>query len=74
MLRAAGIDVTEDVLAEEARPGLAGFFTRITQNRPAITLKLATTLGRPHRHLHRRQPVDHRHARPQIGPRPARPA
>ncbi len=43
-LRAAGIEVTEDVLPEEARPGLAGFITRMTQNRPAVTLKLATTL------------------------------
>jgi diaminohydroxyphosphoribosylaminopyrimidine deaminase/5-amino-6-(5-phosphoribosylamino)uracil reductase len=44
LLRAAEIEVTEDMLAEEARPGLAGFMTRITQNRPTVTLKLATTL------------------------------
>jgi diaminohydroxyphosphoribosylaminopyrimidine deaminase/5-amino-6-(5-phosphoribosylamino)uracil reductase len=44
MLRAAGIEVTEGVLAEEARQVLQGFLTRVTQNRPAITLKLATTL------------------------------
>ncbi len=43
-LREAGIEVSEDVLPDEARPGLAGFITRVTQNRPMVTLKLATTL------------------------------
>jgi diaminohydroxyphosphoribosylaminopyrimidine deaminase/5-amino-6-(5-phosphoribosylamino)uracil reductase len=43
-LRAAGIGVTVDVLAAEAREVNAGFFTRIDEGRPLVTLKLATTL------------------------------
>jgi diaminohydroxyphosphoribosylaminopyrimidine deaminase/5-amino-6-(5-phosphoribosylamino)uracil reductase len=43
-LRAAGLEVTEGVLAEEAQETLAGFFMRVTENRPLITLKLASTL------------------------------
>ncbi len=43
-LRAAGLDVTEGVLAAEAHETLAGFLTRITDHRPLITLKLASTL------------------------------
>jgi diaminohydroxyphosphoribosylaminopyrimidine deaminase/5-amino-6-(5-phosphoribosylamino)uracil reductase len=44
MLREAGIDVTEDVLAEEAAEPLLGFLTRLRHGRPMVTLKLATTL------------------------------
>ena len=44
MLRAAGLEVTEEVLSDEARAPLQGFLTRSLENRPAITLKLATTL------------------------------
>ena len=44
MLRAAGIIVTEGVAGPEARRANAGFFSRIEQNRPQITLKLATSL------------------------------
>lgn len=43
-LRCAGIDVEPNVLASEARPVLAGFFRRIEQGRPFVTLKLATSL------------------------------
>jgi len=43
-LRAAGIDVTEGVRAEEARRSVAGFLTRLAQGRPFVTLKLATSL------------------------------
>jgi diaminohydroxyphosphoribosylaminopyrimidine deaminase/5-amino-6-(5-phosphoribosylamino)uracil reductase len=43
-LRAAGIAVTENLLADEAREILAGFALRVTQGRPLVTLKLATTL------------------------------
>lgn len=42
-LRAAGIDIVTDVLAEKAEYGLAGFLTRTTKDRPFITLKLAMT-------------------------------
>jgi diaminohydroxyphosphoribosylaminopyrimidine deaminase/5-amino-6-(5-phosphoribosylamino)uracil reductase len=44
MLRQAGIEVVEGVLREEADEINAGFFLRTTQNRPLITLKLASTL------------------------------
>jgi diaminohydroxyphosphoribosylaminopyrimidine deaminase/5-amino-6-(5-phosphoribosylamino)uracil reductase len=43
-LRGAGIEVEEDVLAEEAAEVLAGFACRITRGRPLVTLKLASTL------------------------------
>src|SRR3954470_16007193 len=43
-LRAAGIEVITGVLGNEALDTLAGFVTRITQGRPMVTLKLATTL------------------------------
>ena len=44
MLRAAGIDVTENVLADLARAPNRGFFKRVTECLPLVTLKLATTL------------------------------
>lgn len=44
MLRAAGIAVTEHVLAAEAQRLNAGFLKRVTQGLPFVTLKLATTL------------------------------
>jgi diaminohydroxyphosphoribosylaminopyrimidine deaminase/5-amino-6-(5-phosphoribosylamino)uracil reductase len=44
ILRAAGIAVTEGVLATEAARLNAGFLSRITRGLPAVTLKLATTL------------------------------
>jgi diaminohydroxyphosphoribosylaminopyrimidine deaminase / 5-amino-6-(5-phosphoribosylamino)uracil reductase len=43
-LRAAGIDVTIDVMKREAVSSMAGFFSRIEKGRPHITLKLATSL------------------------------
>ncbi|MFQ3623345.1 MAG: bifunctional diaminohydroxyphosphoribosylaminopyrimidine deaminase/5-amino-6-(5-phosphoribosylamino)uracil reductase RibD, partial [Acetobacteraceae bacterium] len=43
-LRAAGIAVTEGVLAAEAAELNAGFLSRIRAGRPLVTLKLATTL------------------------------
>ncbi len=43
-LRAAGIEVEEDVLAGEAEEAQAGFLTRVREGRPLVTLKLATTL------------------------------
>jgi diaminohydroxyphosphoribosylaminopyrimidine deaminase/5-amino-6-(5-phosphoribosylamino)uracil reductase len=44
MLRTAGITVTEDILAPQARRLTAGFLKRVTQGLPHVTLKLATTL------------------------------
>lgn len=44
MLREAGIKVTTECLAVEARNLQRGFFTRINQHRPMLTLKLAMTL------------------------------
>ncbi len=43
-LRAAGIEVTENILASAAAATLAGFFTRVRLGRPLVTLKLASTL------------------------------
>ena len=43
-LRAAGIAVTEGLLADEAHDVLAGFTQRLTTGRPLVTLKLASTL------------------------------
>jgi diaminohydroxyphosphoribosylaminopyrimidine deaminase/5-amino-6-(5-phosphoribosylamino)uracil reductase len=43
-LRAAGIAVETGLRAEEARALNAGFFQRIRDGRPLVTLKLATTL------------------------------
>lgn len=44
MLRAAGIAVTEGVLAPEATRLNAGFLKRVTQGLPFVTLKLAASL------------------------------
>ena len=43
-LRTAGIAVTRDVRADEARRSMAGFMTRLALGRPSVTLKLATSL------------------------------
>ena len=43
-LRAAGIDVSEGVLAADASEVAEGLISRITRNRPFVTLKLASTL------------------------------
>ncbi|MCB1331503.1 MAG: bifunctional diaminohydroxyphosphoribosylaminopyrimidine deaminase/5-amino-6-(5-phosphoribosylamino)uracil reductase RibD [Maritimibacter sp.] len=42
-LRAAGVAVTEGVLAEAARIDQAGFLSRVTRGRPYVTLKLASS-------------------------------
>lgn len=43
-LRAAGIEVREGVLQDEADEVAAGFRTRVRDGRPLVTLKLASTL------------------------------
>ncbi|MBV1867960.1 MAG: bifunctional diaminohydroxyphosphoribosylaminopyrimidine deaminase/5-amino-6-(5-phosphoribosylamino)uracil reductase RibD [Marinosulfonomonas sp.] len=43
-LRDAGIKVTTGILEDQARVTHTGFFTRITESRPMITLKLAASL------------------------------
>jgi len=43
-LRAAGIELTEGVLAAEAQRTMAGFLTRQALGRPYVTLKLALSL------------------------------
>ena len=43
-LRAAGVEVSVGCLEREARDLNAGFFSRVEQGRPWVTLKLATTL------------------------------
>jgi diaminohydroxyphosphoribosylaminopyrimidine deaminase / 5-amino-6-(5-phosphoribosylamino)uracil reductase len=44
LLRAAGIAVETGVLAGAASASLAGFISRISRNRPFVTLKIATSL------------------------------
>ncbi|WP_322895145.1 MULTISPECIES: bifunctional diaminohydroxyphosphoribosylaminopyrimidine deaminase/5-amino-6-(5-phosphoribosylamino)uracil reductase RibD [unclassified Yoonia] len=44
MLEQAGIAVETGLLADQARADHAGFLSRVTQNRPFVTLKLAGTL------------------------------
>lgn len=43
ILRAAGIEVVEGILAAEARDMLAGYLTRSVSKRPEVTLKLAVS-------------------------------
>ena len=43
-LRAAGVEVTEGVLAAEAEAVISGFAMVMTQGRPLLRLKLASTL------------------------------
>lgn len=43
MLRAAGVEVTTGVMADQAARDLAGFFLRIRAGRPLVTLKLASS-------------------------------
>ena len=43
-LKAAGIAVTTDVMASQARQSLAGFMSRIDRGRPFVTLKIASSL------------------------------
>ena len=43
-LRTAGIEVTVDIRADEARRSMAGFLTRCVLDRPLVTLKIATSL------------------------------
>ncbi|TYB81524.1 bifunctional diaminohydroxyphosphoribosylaminopyrimidine deaminase/5-amino-6-(5-phosphoribosylamino)uracil reductase RibD [Maritimibacter fusiformis] len=42
-LRAGGIEVVEGLLADTARADQAGFLSRVTEGRPLVTLKLATS-------------------------------
>jgi diaminohydroxyphosphoribosylaminopyrimidine deaminase/5-amino-6-(5-phosphoribosylamino)uracil reductase len=44
MLRDANIEITMDVLKSDADIAHAGFFSRVTRNKPFITLKLAISL------------------------------
>lgn len=43
ILSEAGVEVTEGVLADEAKSLNAGFFYRVENNRPYVTVKTATT-------------------------------
>ena len=44
MLKAAGIEVCEDVCADEAAEAAEGFLTRVRHGRPLVTVKTATSL------------------------------
>lgn len=51
-LRKAGVEVTTGVCTEEARAVNEGFFLKVLENRPLVTLKLASTLdGRIATHI-----------------------
>jgi diaminohydroxyphosphoribosylaminopyrimidine deaminase/5-amino-6-(5-phosphoribosylamino)uracil reductase len=43
MLRAAGVAVTTGIMADQAARDLAGFFLRLREGRPRVTLKLASS-------------------------------
>lgn len=43
MLRKAGIEVRQGVCEDEAREALSGFFMRVEEGRPHVTLKLASS-------------------------------
>ncbi len=43
LLRGAGVEVVDGVLTEAARADQAGFLSRVTAGRPAVTLKLASS-------------------------------
>ncbi|MDO5370958.1 bifunctional diaminohydroxyphosphoribosylaminopyrimidine deaminase/5-amino-6-(5-phosphoribosylamino)uracil reductase RibD [Paracoccus sp. (in: a-proteobacteria)] len=43
MLRAAGVEVVENVRSDRARSLQRGFLSRVTRGRPMVTLKLATS-------------------------------
>lgn len=44
MLEKAGVSVEEGLCSDEARRLNAGFFLRVSENRPLVTLKIASTL------------------------------
>jgi diaminohydroxyphosphoribosylaminopyrimidine deaminase/5-amino-6-(5-phosphoribosylamino)uracil reductase len=44
MLREAGVEIVTDFLQKETAELNAGFFLRVTQNRPLVTLKIAQSL------------------------------
>lgn len=44
IIKAAGIEVVENIAAAKARRAMAGFLMRIENNRPYVTLKLAISL------------------------------
>ena len=71
-LRDAGIAVDTGLCAEEAAEINAGFFLRLTEGRPLVTLKLATTLDGRIATADGRKPLDHRRARARPRPSAAR--
>ncbi len=60
ILKAAGIEILEGVLGEDARELNAGFFMRLALGRPLVTLKLATSFDGKIATLSRREQMDHR--------------
>ncbi len=74
MLRDAGIDVTENVLRKEAEELNKGFFLRVTQNRPLVTLEDRAKPRWLHRHRLGRKQMDHRRGGARLRPSAARQA
>ena len=72
--RAAGIEVTEGVLRDEACEVTLGHVLRVTEGRPAVTLKLRRRQRRSRAARRgRRADLDHRRSRPRPCPSLARP-
>ncbi len=69
MLRAAGVLVTEDILAAEAATLNAGFLKRVTEGLPFRDPETGRVARWPHRDRLGRKPLDHRGA---IAPRGSR--
>jgi pyrimidine deaminase RibD-like protein len=68
ILRAAGIEVEENVLAREAERDLAGYLKRRTSNRVHVTLKLAVSAQRQDRPSRWKAGGHQRGDRPSAGP------
>ena len=73
-LRDAGIAVEIGLCARKRRELNAGFFKRIGEGRPLVTLKLAATLDGRIATSHRRKPMDHRRGGARPRPSAARDA
>jgi diaminohydroxyphosphoribosylaminopyrimidine deaminase/5-amino-6-(5-phosphoribosylamino)uracil reductase len=72
-LQRGGVAVALGLCESEAAEINAGFFLRIRENRPLVTLKLAMTLD-GNRDPYRREPLDNGRAGPRAGPSAAGPA
>ena len=70
-LRAAGIEVTEGVAADEVAEQLAPYIKHRRTGQPWVVLKMAASLDGRTRRPRRLQPLDHGRGRPPRRPPPA---